>query len=91
MMYWLPAAGASSARMYWENFSALTKPKPPIHLPTGVSMYPREIFRLSKRWAESRFTKLVHYNALTKGGHFAAFEQPQTFINEVRTAFRAMR
>lgn len=91
MMYWLPAAGASSARMYWENFSVLTKPKPPIHLPTGVSMYRHEIFRLSKRWAESRFTKLVHYNALTKGGHFAAFEQPQTFINEVRTAFRAMR
>ena len=91
MMYWLPAAGASSARMYWENFSMLTKPKPPIHLPTGISIYPHEIFRLSKRWVETRFTKLKHYNVLDKGGHFAAFEQPKTFVDEVRTAFRAMR
>ena len=91
MMYWLPAAGASSARMYWENFSMLTKPKPPIHLPTGISIYPHEIFRLSQRWVETRFTKLKHYNVLDKGGHFAAFEQPKTFVDEVRTAFRAMR
>lgn len=91
MMYWLPAAGASSARMYWENFSVLTKPKAPIHVPTGISIYPHEIFRISKRWAETRFSKLKHYNVLDKGGHFAAFEQPQIFVDEVRTAFRAMR
>ncbi|MGD9600789.1 MAG: epoxide hydrolase family protein [Gammaproteobacteria bacterium] len=91
MMYWLPASAASSARMYWENFSVLTKPKAPIHVPSGVSIYPHEIFRLSRRWAETRFRKLVHYNALDKGGHFAAFEQPALFVNEVRTAFRAMR
>ncbi len=91
MMYWLPAAGASSARMYWENFSVLTKPKAPIHLPTGISIYPHEIFRISKRWAETRFSQLKHYQVLDKGGHFAAFEQPQIFVDEVRTAFRAMR
>jgi len=91
MMYWLPAAAASSGRMYWENFSVLTKPKAPILLPTGVSIYPHEIFRMSKRWAETRFKKLVYYNALDKGGHFAAFEQPSLFVSEVRSAFRAMR
>ncbi len=92
MMYWLPAAAASSARMYWENFSAiLLQPKRPIDVPTGISIYPHEIFRLSKRWAETRFSKIVHYNTLDKGGHFAAFEQPAHFINEIRTAFRAMR
>ena len=91
MMYWLPAAGASSARMYWENFSVLTKPKAQIHLPTGISIFPHEIFRASRRWAEERFTKLVHFNTLDKGGHFAAFEQPAIFVNEVRTCFRQMR
>ncbi len=91
MMYWLPAAGASSARMYWENFSMLTAPKAPIHLPTGISIYPHEIFRISQRWAETRFTQLKHYNVLDKGGHFAAFEQPKIFVDEVRSAFRAMR
>ena len=91
MMYWLPAVAASSARMYWENFSVLTKPKPQIHLPTGVSIFPHEIFRASKRWAEERFTKLVHFNVLEKGGHFAAMEQPVIFVDEVRTTFRHMR
>ncbi|MBI2800641.1 MAG: epoxide hydrolase [Gammaproteobacteria bacterium] len=91
MLYWLPAAGASSARMYWENFSVLTKPKAQIHLPTGISIFPHEIFRASRRWAEERFTKLVHFNILDKGGHFAAFEQPATFVDEVRTCFRHMR
>ena len=91
MMYWLPAAAASSARMYWENFSVLLKPKALIEMPAGISVYPHEIFRLSKRWAATRFTQLVHYNTLDRGGHFAAFEQPASFVSEVRTALRAMR
>ena len=91
MMYWLPAAAASSARMYWENFSVLTQPKAPIHLPTGISIFPKEIFRMSRRWAETRFTQLTYYNALDKGGHFPAFEQPRAFVDEVRAAFRTMR
>ncbi len=91
MMYWLPAAGASAARLYWESFSVLFAAKPQIHMPVGASIYPREIFRASRRWCEERYTKLIHYNVLDKGGHFAAFEQPEIFVNEVRTCFRQMR
>ena len=91
MMYWLPSAGASSARIYWESFSLIGTPQASIELPSGVSMFPKEIFRASRRWVEERFKNLVHYNVLEKGGHFAAFEQPNTFVDEVRTCFRHMR
>ena len=91
MMYWLPAAGASAARIYWESFSVILAAKPQIHMPVGVSIYPREIFRASRRWCEERYTKLIHFNVLEQGGHFAAFEQPLVFVNEVRTCFRQMR
>jgi epoxide hydrolase len=91
MLYWLPAAGASSARLYWESFRLLLEPKPQIHMPVGASIFPHEIFRASKRWCEERYTKLIHYNVLDKGGHFAAFEQPATFVDEVRTCFRKVR
>ena len=91
MMYWLPAAGASAARIYWESFSVILAAKPQIHMPVGASIYPREIFRASRRWCEERYTKLIHYNVLDKGGHFAAFEQPEIFVNEVRTCFRQVR
>ena len=64
---------------------------PNIALPTGCSIFPKEIFRSSRRWAEKRFTNLVHWNELPKGGHFAAFEQPATFVNELRSCFRHMR
>ncbi len=90
MMYWLPASAASSARLYWQSFGVLTRPKDPIHVPVAVSVYPHEIFRASRRWAEGRYLKLAHYNQLPKGGHFAAFEQPQVFVDEVRAGFRAM-
>lgn len=91
MLYWLPAAGASSARIYWESFASLMKPQPQIHIPVAVSIYPFELFPGSRRWCEERFTKLVHYNQLDKGGHFAAFEQPDLFINELRTSFAHVR
>ena len=91
MMYWLPASAASSARLYWQSFGLITRPHDQIHVPVGVSIFPHEIFRASRRWAEARYTKLVHYRQLPKGGHFAAFEQPETFIDEVRSAFRLMR
>lgn len=90
MMYWLPAAGASSARLYWESFSVLAQPKAPIDMPVGASIYPHEIFRSSRRWCEERFSKLVHYSQLERGGHFAAFEQPALFVNEIRECFRHM-
>lgn len=91
MMYWLPASAASSARLYWESFSVLLEKHRPIEIPAGLSVFPHEIFRASRRWAEERYPKLVHYNVLPKGGHFAAFEQPEAFVSEVRTAFRSLR
>ena len=59
--------------------------------PTGVSMFPKEIFRASRRWIEERFVNLIHYNALDKGGHFAAFEQPELFVSELRACFSGVR
>jgi pimeloyl-ACP methyl ester carboxylesterase len=89
MLYWLPANAASSARLYWESFRQ--PPMEPIAIPVGCSIYPKEIFRTSRRWAEKRFAKLVHFNQLEKGGHFAAFEQPELFVREVRECFRKLR
>jgi pimeloyl-ACP methyl ester carboxylesterase len=89
MMYWLPAAGASSARLYWESFAQ--PPSDEVSVPTGCSIFPKEIIRCSRRWAEKRFHNIVYWNELEKGGHFAAFEQPETFVNEVRSCFRALR
>ena len=85
MLYWLPGTGASSARLYWESFrdTDLT----PIDVPAGISIFPREIFTPSRRWVERRFRNLVHYNELPEGGHFAAFEQPELFVAEVRATF----
>jgi epoxide hydrolase len=89
MLYWLPGNAASSARLYWESFR--TPPMEPISIPVGCSIFPKEIFRTSRRWAEKRFSRLVHFNELAKGGHFAAFEQPETLVREVRDCFRKLR
>ena len=91
MMYWLPAAGASSARLYWESFATLLQPAKPIEMPMGVSIYPFEIFRGSKRWCEERYKNLNHYNELDRGGHFAALEVPDLFVTELRNCFRQVR
>lgn len=89
MFYWLNNAGASSARLYWESFR--NPSLDPIHMPVGCSIFPREIFRCSRRWAEKRFTNLIHFEEMARGGHFAALEQPQDFVAEVRTCFRQLR
>jgi pimeloyl-ACP methyl ester carboxylesterase len=89
MLYWLPAAGASSARLYWESFGE--DDLPPISVPTGCSIFPKEIFRLSRRLAERRFTDLRHWHELDRGGHFAALEQPVLLANELRAFFRRVR
>ena len=89
MLYWLPGTGASSARLYWESFNR--RGGGPIQVPVGASIFPREIFRASRRWAEKVYPKIIHWNELDKGGHFAAFEQPETYVNEVRTCFRSVR
>ena len=91
MLYWLPGTGASSARLYWESFGRQTQALAQVGVPTGCSIFPKEIFRMSRRWAEKRFTDLVYWNELDRGGHFAAFERPETFVEEVRACFRQVR
>jgi epoxide hydrolase len=89
MLYWLPATGASSARLYWESFT--TPGLQPVDVPVGCSIFPKEIIRPPRRWAETRFTDLRYWNEVERGGHFAAFEQPGLFVDEVRSFFRLVR
>ncbi len=89
MLYWCTASAASSGRLYWESFNNL--PLDAVELATGCSIYPKELFRSSRRWAEQRFKNLIHWNEFDKGGHFAAFEVPDVFIQEVRHCFRSLR
>lgn len=94
MLYWLPNTGASSARLYWEGMQEMMKggmPSSPMATPAGISMFRGEQLRLSRRWAERLFAKLVHFNELDRGGHFAALEQPDLFVDEVRSTFRSLR
>ncbi len=91
MLSWLPGTGASSARLYWESFNDFGPQLAPVTVPTGASIFPKEISRPSRRWAEGRFLDLRHWNELDHGGHFAAFEQPEVFVDEVRTFFRTVR
>jgi len=89
MMYWLNNTSASSARLYWESFAQMNLD--PIDMPVACSIFPKEIFRCSRRWAEKRFSNIIHWNDMHSGGHFAAFEQPDVFIQELRTAFKSLR
>jgi pimeloyl-ACP methyl ester carboxylesterase len=89
MAYWLPGTAASSARLYWESFRSFDTGR--IEVPAGCSVFPREIFRPSRRWAEPSFTDLRYWGEPERGGHFAAMERPELFVEEVRAAFRTMR
>lgn len=89
MVYWLTNSAASSAKLYWESFNDVNLAE--VEVPAGISMFPKEIFRTSRRWAEKRFRDLRYFNAVEEGGHFAALEQPETFVAEVRAAFAEMR
>lgn len=93
MFYWLTASGASSARLYWESFGRAFGGgnDVTVSLPTGCSIFPQEIVATPRSWAERRYTNIVYWNELDRGGHFAAFEQPALFIDEVRACFRLMR
>lgn len=84
-IYWLTNSGASSARLYWESANAFRAQR--LDLPVGASVFPKEIFRPSRRWAERSYPQLIHWNELPKGGHFAAFEQPELFVGELRACF----
>jgi pimeloyl-ACP methyl ester carboxylesterase len=89
-LYWLTNTAVSSARLYWENKLAFFDVKK-IAIPVAVSAFPDEIYQAPRSWAERAFPKLIHYNKLDKGGHFAAWEQPKLFAEELRAAFRSMR
>jgi len=92
MLYWLPNAGPSSARFYWEGAREMAKgmPADPIALPAGVSMFPGEQVRLSRRWAAARFADLRFFGEAERGGHFAAMENPDAFVEHLRSTFRTM-
>ena len=89
-LYWLTNTAASSARLYWENNVHKTKVGE-VLIPAAVSRFPREIIPLPRNWAERAYPNLVYYNELEKGGHFAAWEQPEIFAGEMRAAFRSLR
>ena len=96
MFYWLTDSGTSSARIYWENNqSALAggydEHAVEIKVPTGCSIFPKEITPTPRNWAEERYPNIVYWNELDKGGHFAAFEQPEVLVDELRKCFRLMR
>lgn len=89
-LYWLTNTGITSARLYWESKLAFFAPKG-VTLPVALSIFPDELYEAPKTWAERAYPKLIHYNRLPQGGHFAAWEQPQFFSEELRTGFRSLR
>jgi pimeloyl-ACP methyl ester carboxylesterase len=96
MLHWLPGTGASSARLYWESIRQVSERftganVDTVAVPAGCSIFPKEVPRPSRRWAARRFTDIRHWNELEAGGHFAALEQPELFVDELRTFFRLVR
>jgi len=96
MLYWLPGTAASSARLYWESFKQVQSwftrsTADTVRVPTGCSIFPKDLPRPSLRWAKQRYTDIRYWNEPDKGGHFAAFERPEIFVNEVRSFFRLVR
>ncbi|MGH3064184.1 MAG: epoxide hydrolase family protein [Gaiellaceae bacterium] len=96
MLYWLPGTGASSARLYWQSMRQVNEwisgaVTDKVTAPTGCSIFPKELQRPSRRWAQKRFLDIRYWNEPVRGGHFAAFEQPALFVDEVRAFFRLVR
>lgn len=88
-MYWVTASGASSARLYWESFAAF-RTIDRVELPTGIASFPKEISRPPRAWCEGRYN-ITHWTKMPRGGHFAAFEQPELFVEDVRKFFATVR
>jgi pimeloyl-ACP methyl ester carboxylesterase len=89
-LYWLTNTAVSSARLYWESTLAFFAPKK-IAIPVAVSAFPDEIYTAPRSWTERAYPRLIYYNRLDKGGHFAAWEQPAIFAEEIRAGFRTLR
>jgi pimeloyl-ACP methyl ester carboxylesterase len=95
-LYWLTATGASAARSYWEAYgpdapAAGNQPLPPTAIPFGFTTFPGEIWRTPRSWVEASYPNVVYFNEVDKGGHFAAWEEPDLFASEARAAFRSLR
>ena len=90
MVYWVTASAASSARLYWESFGKGANALP-VDVPTGVAVFPKEIVTPVRSWMEPRFKNIRHWTEMPRGGHFAAFEQPEMFVADVRKFFRTVR
>jgi pimeloyl-ACP methyl ester carboxylesterase len=88
---WLTNTALSGARLYWEYFGKGYFNAKGVSIPVAVSVFPDELYPVPRSWAERAFPKLIHYNKLNKGGHFAAWEQPQLFCEEVRAGFKSLR
>jgi pimeloyl-ACP methyl ester carboxylesterase len=90
-LYWLTNTGISSARLYWENKADFFDAKP-ITIPFAISVFPDELYEAPRSWAERAYPhNLIHYNRLDRGGHFAAWEQPDLFSAEMRSSFKSLR
>jgi len=89
-LYWFTNTAISSARLYWESHLAFFAPKR-VPIPAAVSAFPDELYQAPRSWTEKAYPKLIYYNRLPKGGHFAAWEQPELFVNEMRAAFKSLR
>ena len=89
-LFWLTSTGISAARLYRENKFAYFGAKG-VSVPTAISVFPDEVYQAPKSWAEQAYPNLIHYNKVEKGGHFAAWEQPELFCDEVRAGFRSLR
>ena len=89
-LYWLTNTAISSARLYWENKLAFFAPMG-VKCPVAVSAFPDELYQAPRSWAERAYPNMIHYNKLEKGGHFAAWEQPKLYSQEIRAAFRSLR
>jgi pimeloyl-ACP methyl ester carboxylesterase len=94
-LYWLTGTGATAARSYWESGVAAAKAAgqtpPPVSVPVGFTTFPGEIWQTPRSWAEASYPTLAYFNKVDKGGHFAAWEEPELFSNEIRAAFRSLR
>jgi pimeloyl-ACP methyl ester carboxylesterase len=90
-LYWLTNTAISAARFYWENKGVSALNAVNSSIPTAVSVFPGELYQAPRSWTERAYHKLIHYNRVDKGGHFAAWEQPQLFADEVRTGLRSLR
>jgi pimeloyl-ACP methyl ester carboxylesterase len=88
--FWLTNTGVSSGRLYWENKLPFFEPSG-VAIPVAVSAFPEELYTAPRSWVEKAYPKLIHYNKLDKGGHFAAWEQPKAFVNELRVGFKSLR